>query len=58
VREAVRLWRTRERAYRLLALASKALEEGRISVDVYHQMVRRYMSLLAEAKRDAESGGG
>lgn len=54
VREAVRLWRTRERAYRLLALANKALEEGRISVDVYHQVVRRYMSLLAEAERDAE----
>jgi hypothetical protein len=45
VREVVRLWRTRERAYRLLALANKALEEGRISVDVYHQVVRRYMSL-------------
>jgi hypothetical protein len=54
VRDAVRLWRTRERAYRILALANKALEEGRISVDVYHQIVRRYMSLLAEAERDAE----
>jgi len=54
VREVVKLWRTRERAYRILALANKALEEGRISVDVYHQIVRRYMSLLAEAERDAE----
>lgn len=54
VKRAMELWEARERAYRLLALANKALEEGRISVDVYHQIVRRYMSLLAEVERDAE----
>jgi len=54
VKRALELWRARERAYRLLALANKTLEEGRISVDVYHQVVRRYMSLLAEVEREAE----